>query len=200
MPAPIIEPSPMTTASKSPSLRARAGLEVVIVLTSLTRGKHFIREFLNSAATLSKCKLASWSCAVDAQNTAAHILLFRHEKTVLFHPMQGRVEGSWGNLVAVVCQLTAHPCPVDWLLRGVMKDVQVHRSSKQFFHCFSTQYRTPILIPDISSHHQRQLGARWRFPSETGSAPQRSACLSPGSASVEVRPTGTPTHTSFSVW
>lgn len=86
------------------------------MLTSLPRGKHFICKFLNSATTLSKCKLARWSCAVDAQNTAAHILFFRYEKAVFFHPMQCRVKGSWGNSVAVVCQLTAHPCPVDWFL------------------------------------------------------------------------------------
>lgn len=98
--------------------------------TCLTMGKHFICEFLDGAATLGKGKLPGWGCAVDAQYSPADNMLFGHEQAVHFHSMQGRIEGSWGNFVAVAGELFAHPRAMNRLLCGVVKDVQEHRSTK----------------------------------------------------------------------
>src|SRR5665647_410897 len=79
IPAPIIEPSPMTTASKRPSLRSRAGLVGVIAATCLTIGKHFICEFPDGVATFGKGKLPGRGCAVDAQYSPADNMFLGHE-------------------------------------------------------------------------------------------------------------------------
>ena len=58
----------------------------------------------------------------------------RADQPLGFHLVQGRVEGSGADPVAVAGQLLRHPRPVDLAVGGVMEDVQSHGAPEELSH------------------------------------------------------------------
>ena len=59
---------------------------------------------------------------------------FGHHQTVGLHPVQGRVQRSRADRIAVAPQLLGHPRAVDLTLGRVMEDVQPDRDQLQLPH------------------------------------------------------------------
>ncbi|GGL03231.1 hypothetical protein GCM10007382_23840 [Salinibacterium xinjiangense] len=93
MPAPIMDPRPMATASPRPSLRASAGRLVKAQFQS--RGQwgweDFCSRLANGSSTAPERGKAPVGGGEGAKNPAIHGGVARHRKAIVVHPVQGEV-------------------------------------------------------------------------------------------------------------